>query len=194
MKSFIEEEMRTSCEVLDAVANDRQLLEVLEEATHACIAALRCGNRILFAGNGGSAADAQHFAAELVSRFYYDRPALPAEALTTDTSILTAIGNDYGYERLFARQVEAKGRPGDVFVGITTSGASPNILRGLESARARQMTCIGLTGSRGRALSELCDYLLVVPSANTPKIQEAHGVLGHILCAAIERALCPKES
>jgi D-sedoheptulose 7-phosphate isomerase len=143
----------------------------------------------LLAGNGGSAADAQHIAGEFVSRFAFDRPGLPAIALTTDTSILTAIGNDYGYEKLFARQVQAHGQKGDVFIGYSTSGQSPNVLLALKEARLRGLICIGLTGNRGGPMRELCDYLLEVPSSDTPKIQEGHLVLGHILCGLVENAI-----
>ena len=144
---------------------------------------------ILLAGNGGSAADAQHIAGELVSRFAFDRPGLPAIALTTDSSILTAIGNDYGYEKLFARQVQAHSNKGDVFIGYSTSGKSPNILRALEEAQDLGLVCVGLTGNRGGPMQGLCDYLLEIPSDDTPKIQEGHLVLGHILCGLIEKRL-----
>jgi D-sedoheptulose 7-phosphate isomerase len=150
---------------------------------------LQQGGKILLAGNGGSAADAQHIAGEFVSRFAFDRPGLPAIALTTDTSIITAIGNDYGYEKLFARQVQANGNKGDVFIGYSTSGTSPNILRAFEEARKQGLVCIGLTGDRGGPMLELCDYLLEVPSNDTPKIQEGHLVLGHILCGLVENAI-----
>ncbi|MGA9853595.1 MAG: D-sedoheptulose 7-phosphate isomerase [Gammaproteobacteria bacterium] len=192
MKEYIRQEFETSRQILEASLADHGLQEALERVIQACIASLRAGNRILFAGNGGSAADAQHFAAELVSRFYYDRPGLPCLALTTDTSILTAVGNDYGYEFVFARQVEANGRSGDVFIGISTSGSSPNILRALEVARKQGLITAGFTGALGREMSGFCDHVLKVPSTSTPRIQEIHGVLGHILCAAIERALYPR--
>ena len=158
----------------------------------ACIAALRVGRKILFAGNGGSAADAQHLAGELVSRFNYDRPGLAAFALTTDTSVLTAIGNDYGYERLFARQVEAVGNPGDVFIGISTSGRSPNILKALQAARAKGLVTVGLTGRSGGAMREWCDHCLSSPSDATPRIQEGHIAIGHTLCWLIEREIFPR--
>lgn len=125
-------------------------------------------------------------AGEYISRFAFDRPGLPAIALTTDTSILTAIGNDYGYELIFSRQVQALGRPGDVFIGITTSGRSPNILRAFEEARERGLVCIGMTGNRGGRIRELCDVLLEVPSASTPRIQEAHIAMSHIMCGMVE--------
>jgi len=138
------------------------------------------------AGNGGSAADAQHIAAELVSRFHYERPGLAAFALTTDTSALTAIGNDYGYDRIFARQLNAVGAEGDVFIALSTSGRSPNILRGLEEARCKKITAVGLTGSSGGDMPPLCDYCVHVPAVETARIQEGHILLGHILCGLIE--------
>lgn len=168
---------------------DEALLSALEAAADACIECLRQGGKILLAGNGGSAADAQHIAGEFVSRFAFDRPGLPAIALTTDTSILTAIGNDYGYEKLFARQVQAHGQKGDVFMGYSTSGKSTNVLLAFEEARSRGLICFGLTGNRGGPIRELCDHLLEVPSGDTPKIQEGHLVLGHILCGLVEQAL-----
>jgi D-sedoheptulose 7-phosphate isomerase len=175
--------------VIAAMLADTALLSAVEAAAAACIECLQRGGRILLAGNGGSAADAQHIAGELVSRFAFDRPGLPALALTTDTSILTAIGNDYGYESLFARQIQAQGREGDVFVGYSTSGKSPNVLRAFEEARSRGLICVGLTGNRGGPMRELCHHLLEVPAVDTPKIQEAHLVLGHILCGLIENAM-----
>ena len=150
---------------------------------------LQHDGKILLAGNGGSAADAQHIAGEFVSRFAFDRPGLPAIALTTDTSIITAIGNDYGYEKLFTRQIQALGRKGDIFIGYSTSGKSPNILRAFEEAKSRGLVCVGFTGSRGGPMQDICDYLLEVPSIDTPKIQEGHLVLGHILCGLIESAI-----
>lgn len=182
-------EIRTAGKIMDAMAADSQIVECLEVVAHACTAAIKQGGKVLLAGNGGSAADAQHIAGEFVSRFAFDRPGLPAIALTTDTSILTAIGNDYGFERLFARQVQAHGREGDVFIGYSTSGRSPNILAALAEARARGLICVGLTGNRGGPMVELCHHLLAVPSSDTPKIQEGHLVLGHIICGLIESAL-----
>jgi D-sedoheptulose 7-phosphate isomerase len=160
----------------------------------ACIDALRRGHKILFAGNGGSAADAQHLAGELVSRFNYDRPGLAAFALTTDTSVLTAIGNDYGYERVFARQVEAVGAAGDVFIGISTSGRSPNIVAALQAARAKGLATVGLTGRGGGLMPELCDHCLRTPSDETPRIQEGHIAMGHTICWLIERAIFPRDA
>ena len=147
------------------------------------------GGTLLLFGNGGSAADAQHIAAEFVGRFNRDRTPLPALALTTDTSALTAIGNDYGFEQVFARQIRALGRPGDVVVAISTSGRSPNILAGVEAARERGLTTIGLTGGGGDLLAGLVDIAIVVPSANTARVQECHITLGHILCEIVETLL-----
>ncbi|WP_236186425.1 D-sedoheptulose 7-phosphate isomerase [Pseudomonas protegens] len=189
MRSYIVKEISEALKIQQTMLANTLLLETLEHAAVACINAFRQGGKIILAGNGGSAADAQHIAGEFVSRFAFDRPGLPAIALTTDTSVLTAIGNDYGYEKLFARQVQAHGQKGDVFVAYSTSGKSPNILLALEEARARGLVCIGLTGNRGGPMHELCDHLLEVPSPDTPKIQEGHLVLGHILCGLVEQAL-----
>lgn len=189
MQSYIHEKILEAQKVIQAMLLDLPLQVELEQAAAACIECFRSGGKILLAGNGGSAADAQHIAGELVSRFAFDRPGLPAIALTTDTSILTAIGNDYGYENLFARQVQAHGQKGDVFIGYSTSGKSANVLLAFKEARARGLVCIGLTGNRGGQIRELCDHLLEVPSADTPKIQEGHLVLGHILCGLVESAI-----
>ena len=189
MDRYISAQIAEAQGIMTAMLADAPLLARVQLAAQACIDCMKAGGKLLLAGNGGSAADAQHIAGEFVSRFAFDRPGLPAIALTTDTSILTAIGNDYGYEKLFARQVQAHGQQGDVFIGYSTSGKSPNVLLALEEARSRGLICIGLTGNRGGAMGELCDHLLEVPSADTPKIQEGHLVLGHILCGLVENAL-----
>ncbi len=178
--------------LLEAMRADRPLCEATAAAAERLVESLRAGGKLLVCGNGGSAADAQHWAGELVSRFHYDRPGLPAIALTTDTSILTAIGNDYGYERLFARQVEALGKPGDVLFAISTSGRSPNILAALRAARERQIVTVGFTGASGGTMRELCDICLRIPSESTPRIQEGHEVLGHAICAMVEAAIFPR--
>ena len=189
MHSYISAQIEEAQRVISAMLADNVLVATVQAAADACIYCLRQGGKILLAGNGGSAADAQHIAGELISRFAFDRPGLPAIALTTDTSVLTAIGNDYGYEKLFARQVQAHGNKGDIFIGYSTSGKSSNILRAFEEARSRGLVCIGLTGNRGGMMRELCDYLLEVPSGDTPKIQEGHLVLGHVLCGLVENAI-----
>ena len=147
------------------------------------------GRKAIFAGNGGSAASAQHFAGELVSRFYIERPPLPAIALTTDSSIITAVGNDYGYEQLFARQIRANGCPGDIFFALSTSGTSPNILAALKSAREMGIIGVGFIGENTGPMDDICDYVIHAPSSQTPRIQEIHDLLGHIVCARIEAAL-----
>jgi len=177
---------------LTAMAEDQELLARIAEAAEACIRALRANRKILLAGNGGSAADSQHLAGELVNRFNYDRPGLPAFALSTDTSVLTAIGNDYGYEHLFARQIQAVGQTGDVFIGISTSGRSPNILKALRAAKVDGLVTVGLTGQGGGEMPKLCDHCLRVPSDSTPRIQEGHIVLGHIICQQIEAEMFPR--
>ncbi|RMF85570.1 MAG: D-sedoheptulose 7-phosphate isomerase [Nitrospirae bacterium] len=166
-----------------------ELAAPLAEAAERVAACLRQGGRVLLCGNGGSAADAQHIAAELVGRYTRERPGWAAIALTTDTSALTAIGNDYGFERVFARQVEAVGRAGDVLVGISTSGNSPNVLLAVEEARARGLFTLGLAGRDGGRLAQACDLCLTVPHPETPRIQEMHITLGHILCDLVEAAL-----
>ena len=189
MKNYIISQIQETQKVMSDILADESLLARVEAAAMAGIKALSSGGKILLAGNGGSAADAQHIAGEFVSRFAFDRPGLPAIALTTDTSILTAIGNDYGYEKLFARQVQAHAQKGDVFIAYSTSGKSPNVIAALQEAKLRGVICIGMTGNRGGPMKELCDHYLDIPSAYTPKIQEGHAVIGHILCGLIERAL-----
>ncbi len=189
MSDYVRAQLGRGIEVLQAMAADAELVATVERMASTCVQALKGGRKILLAGNGGSAADAQHIAGELVSRFAFDRPGLPAFALTTDTSVLTAIGNDYGYEKVFARQVQAVGFAGDVFVGISTSGKSPNILAALQEARTKGLRTIGMTGSGGGAMAPLCDVLLRIPSTETPKIQEGHLACYHILCGLIEQAM-----
>jgi len=192
MKNYIEDQLKQSHAVISAILEDQSLKQALSKAIDACIGSLKSGGKILLAGNGGSAADAQHIAGELVSRFAFDRPGLAAVALTTDTSILTAVGNDYGYEMLFSRQIQALGRKGDVFVAYSTSGKSPNILKALQTAKELGLVTIGLTGNRNGPMNAMCDHVLAMPSADTPKIQEGHLIMGHILCGAIELALFGK--
>ena len=158
----------------------------IDKAVQICTNALTVGSKILIAGNGGSAADSQHIAGELVSRFMFDRPGLPAIALTTDTSVLTAIGNDYGYENLFSRQIQSLGRPGDVYIAYSTSGSSPNIVKSLCVAKDLGIQSIGLTGNRSGKMLPFCDVKIEVPSSLTPRIQEAHLVIGHYICEQIE--------
>ena len=192
VKAMFEAEFDKSIKLLTAMSRDAQLHELMAKAVDHAVTALRDGRKLLFAGNGGSAADAQHWAGELVSRFYYDRPGLPAIALTTDTSILTAIGNDYGYDYVFARQVEALGQEGDVLVAISTSGNSRNVIQAIEAAREKRLLVIGFTGQGGGQVADLCDLCFRVPSDETPRIQEGHEALGHLLCALIEAEMFPR--
>lgn len=159
---------------------------IIVRAAAAITNCLRSGGKLLFFGNGGSAADAQHLAAEFVGRFVLERQGLPAIALTTDSSILTAVGNDYGFDRIFSRQVEALGRPGDIAVGISTSGNSPNVLAAVRQAASQQMKTIGLAGKDGGALANSVDFALTVPSSITARVQECHIAIGHLLCELME--------
>lgn len=184
--------LRASRDTLDAAISDPDFVATIAAIADRVAAALAAGNKVLLAGNGGSAADAQHLAGELVSRFYYDRPAVAAMALTVDTSVLTAIGNDYGYERVFERQVQGLGRPGDVLIAISTSGRSPNILKALAAARAGGVVAVGFTGHSGGDMVPLCDLCLRAPADSTPLIQQLHIIGGHIVCALVEARLFPR--
>ena len=170
---------------------ERAATRAVAGAAEAAIECLESGGTVFFCGNGGSAADAQHLAAELAGRYFVDRPSLAAVALTTNVSSLTAIGNDYGFDRVFSRQLEGLGTPGDVLVAISTSGNSPNVLQAIEVAHGLGMTVIGMTGEKGQRFARLCDHALVTPSASTPRIQEGHIAMGHALCELIERTLFP---
>lgn len=187
--SYIDAQLGESSALLNALASNVSIKKTLESVRNLFVETFRNGGKLLFAGNGGSAADAQHMAGEFVSRFAFDRPGLPAIALTTDTSILTAIGNDYGYDKLFERQVGALGSKGDVLVAYSTSGSSPNITMALRKAKSQGLATVGLTGNRKGNMLEHCDFLFEVPSAVTPKIQEGHLVIGHILCGLVEETI-----
>jgi D-sedoheptulose 7-phosphate isomerase len=180
---------RRSCETLERAASDESFRAVIYKISDTITRAFRAGNKLLLAGNGGSAADAQHIAGEFLSRLNFDRNPLPAIALTTDTSVLTAIGNDYGFERAFERQVRGLGRAGDVFIAISTSGSSPNILAALKAARELGVVTVGFTGSREAAMTSLCDHCLAAPSPETPLIQQIHIVAAHAICGLVERDL-----
>jgi D-sedoheptulose 7-phosphate isomerase len=164
----------------------------MAEVARAVIKVYQDGGKVLLAGNGGSAADAQHIAGELVSRFYFNRPGLSAIALTTDSSVLTAISNDYGYEVVFTRQLEALATNSDIFIGISTSGNSPNIIKAFDYCRDHQIVTVGFTGDSGGKMKDLCDLCLQVPSNETPRIQEMHITIGHIVCALVEEQIFGK--
>jgi D-sedoheptulose 7-phosphate isomerase len=185
----IAEHFRRSRDTLEQAANDGAMMQAMLGITEAMATALRNGNKILVAGNGGSAADAQHIAGEFLSRLNFDRNPLPAIALTADTSVLTAIGNDYGFERVFERQVRGLARKGDVLLAISTSGRSPNILAGLRAGRAAGATTVGFTGVSDSPMVALCDIALRAPSKSTPLIQQIHIVAAHALCGLIEQEL-----
>ena len=188
-KDPIAAHLALSREALERAAQDAGLLKTAREIADVITGALRAGNKLLIVGNGGSAADAQHIAAEIVGRYKKDRPAYAAIALTTDTSALTAIGNDYGFEQVFARQVEGLGKRGDVLLALTTSGRSPNILAALKAARQQGLVTIGFTGAKGTALGASCDHLLLAPSEDTAVIQQIHMAFAHGICEVIEQTL-----
>jgi D-sedoheptulose 7-phosphate isomerase len=181
-----------SRDTLQAAIDDPAFAAAIRDIVEVTAAALANGRKLLLAGNGGSAADAQHLAGEMLSRLYYDRAPAAALALTTDTSVLTAIGNDYGYDRLFERQILGLGCAGDVFIAISTSGRSPNILRAIEAARQKSIVTVGFTGRTGGEMSSRCDFCLHAPSDSTPLIQQIHITAGHIICGLVEERLFPR--
>ncbi len=183
-----------SRDVLQAAIDDAVFAETIAAIADRVAVALTAGHKVLLAGNGGSAGDAQHIAGEFLSRLYYDRAPLAAVALTTDSSVLTAIGNDYGYERVFERQVLGLGRAGDVLIAISTSGRSPNILRALDAARQNALSTIGFTGRGGGDMPARCDLCLRAPSDSTPLIQQIHITAGHIVCELVEARLFPRSN
>jgi len=185
---LVEHEIKQSIATKSTLLNASTIAQI-QQIARLLIAAFEKDSQLLIAGNGGSAADAQHIAAEFIGRYRLDREPLPCIALTTDTSVLTAVANDLGYEKVLARQLLALARPGDIFAAISTSGNSKNIVAALQQCRERQVTTIGLTGADGGAMSALCDVCVKVPSRSTPRIQECHILVGHILCAAVEKTL-----
>jgi D-sedoheptulose 7-phosphate isomerase len=182
IKSIIQSSIATKQQILD----NEQLISILEECSNVITQAFKDGKKVLFCGNGGSAADAQHLAAEFSGRFYTDREALPAEALHCNTSYITAVANDYSYDVVYARMINGIGKPGDILVGLSTSGNSKNIVEAFKTAKLKNMITIGLTGESGGIMKNISDYLLNVPSNDTPRIQESHIMLGHIICQLVE--------
>lgn len=185
----IKQAIQQSIELKEKILQDDDLLQRISQVSETCAAALQQGGQVLFCGNGGSAADAQHLAAEFSGRFYFDRDPLNAEALHVNTSYLTAVANDYSYDEIYSRLVRAKGRPGDILIGLTTSGNSENVVRALQSAQSIGMTTVSLTGKDGGRAREYSDYLFNVPSTDTPRIQESHILIGHIICELVESQL-----
>lgn len=186
---FIEEYIKQSIAAKQAILENKETVQTIKKVADVIVNAYKNNKKVLTAGNGGSAADAQHIAAELVSRFYFDRPGLAAVALTTDTSILTAVGNDYGYDMTFSRQVQANAQEGDVFIGISTSGNSKNVIAAINEAKNKGVITVGLVGQKDCKMDDLCDYIIKVPTSDTPKIQESHIMIGHIICAIVEDEL-----
>jgi D-sedoheptulose 7-phosphate isomerase len=189
MREMIKNRILESIAVKNAIAEDFDLLKRIEDAANIIIDAYKRGNRFLLCGNGGSAADAQHIAAELSGRYLIDRPPLDAEALSINTSYLTAVSNDYGYDEIFSRLLEAQGKEGDVLLAISTSGNSSNILMAIDTAKEKKMSIIALTGASGGKMKDKADILLNVPSTDTPRIQESHILIGHVICEIIESKL-----
>ena len=192
MQNRIKEVLQCSIDVKKSILDDRQLLIRIENTANLIVKAFQDGKKVLFCGNGGSAADAQHLAAEFSGRFYYDRNPLDAEALHVNSSYITAVANDYSYDEIYARLVKAKGAKGDVLVAISTSGNSSNIIKAMEVARESGMINIGFTGETGGKMKDLSDVLLNVPSKDTPRIQESHITIGHIICELVEAILFPR--
>jgi D-sedoheptulose 7-phosphate isomerase len=191
---LVAEHFRHSCETMSRAADDPDLRASIHAIAEAITAAFRAGRKLLIAGNGGSAADAQHIAGEFLSRLNFDRNPLPAIALTTDSSVLTAIGNDYGFDQTFERQVRGLGHPGDVFVAISTSGRSANVIAALKAARDGGLTTIGFTGSGIGPMQPICEHCLMAPTDQTPLIQQIHIVAAHAICGLVERSLFPQKS
>ena len=187
-KDMIRAQVEESICVKQALLADEALMEKISVVATLMVDAYKAGHKTMWAGNGGSAADAQHMAGELVNKFTFDRPGLPALSLSTDTSIITAVGNDYGFDRLFARQVEAQGSPGDVFIGISTSGKSKNLVEALGACRAKGITAVAIVGANPCPMDSY-DYVIHVPSTETPRIQECQTLIGHILCKIVEEEL-----
>ncbi|MDJ0833078.1 MAG: SIS domain-containing protein [Gammaproteobacteria bacterium] len=189
---FIQQTIRQSIELKTQLLQQASLLTAINDVSNRCIDMYQRGNRLLIAGNGGSAADAQHIAAEFVCRFNFERPGLPAMALATNYSMITAAGNDYSFDDVFAREIEANGSEGDIFIGISTSGNSTNILKAIEAAKAKGIFTVGLAGQAG-SIQQAADLCLAVPSATTPRIQECHILIGHIICEIVENALFSRD-
>ena len=191
MQEQIKNIIANSIEVKQKLLADETIITTVLNCVNAIVAAFASGNKVLFCGNGGSAADAQHLAAEFSGRFYIDRDALPAEALHCNTSYLTAVANDYSYNEIYARLIKGIGNKGDILIGLSTSGNSKNIVRAFEEAKQKQMITIAFTGTSGGILKHLADYILNIPSTDTPRIQESHILLGHIICQLVEERVFP---
>ncbi len=189
MQNYLKNQIAASAATKEKILADEALLKIIENVATACVNVYKKSKKTMIAGNGGSAADAQHIAAELVGRYGFDRPSLPSLALTTDTSNLTAIGNDYGYDKVFSRQLEGMGQEGDLFIGISTSGNSQNVINAFLSAKEKGITTVALVGRDGGKMAAMADYAIIIPSNDTPRIQESHILIGHIICDVIEKEI-----
>jgi len=192
MNEKIKNIIASSIDTKRQIMENERMIQTLEDCSNVITTAFKNGNKVLFCGNGGSAADAQHLAAEFSGRFYTDRDALPAEALHCNTSYMTAVANDYSYDVVYSRMIKGIGNPGDVLIGLSTSGNSKNIVEAFKTAKLKNMVTVGLTGDNGGMMKEMSDFLLNVPSSDTPRIQESHIMIGHIWCEIIEEVLFPE--
>ncbi|APT76070.1 phosphoheptose isomerase [Marinitoga sp. 1137] len=193
MENLIKERIKQSVEIKNKILENEKLLKKIESASKIIIDAIKKGNKVIFCGNGGSAADAQHLAAELMGKFYLNRKPMPAISLTVNTSVLTAIGNDFGYDEVFVRQLEGIAKNGDIIVGISTSGNSKNIIKAFKYAKENNIKIIAFTGETGGKIKEYADILINIPSNDTPRIQESHITIGHIICEIVEKEIFGEE-
>ena len=192
MIDFIKSKIQTSVDLKTSLLSNQAILKTVEQVVNDIVSSYKNDGKVLWCGNGGSAADSQHLAAELSGRFYYDRPPLNSEALHVNTSYITAVANDYSYDVIYSRLVKAMGRKGDVLIGLSTSGNSANVIKAFDEANALGMITVGMTGETGGKMKEHCKYLINIPSKDTPRIQECHMLLGHTICELVEMKLFPK--
>ncbi len=190
--SIIKKNLNAAISLKQDVLNDSDIISEINNITQKIIACYQSGHKVLFCGNGGSAADAQHLAAELSGRYYYDRPPLSSEALHVNTSYLTAVANDYSYELIYARLLQAIGNKGDILIALSTSGNSSNVIKAIEQARKNEMTIVSMTGATGGKMKDISDYTICIPSSDTPRIQECHMLIGHTICEIVESSLFPQ--
>lgn len=189
MKEYVLESFKNSIKTKQAILEDENIISSIHKISAKIVESINAGGKVLIAGNGGSAADAQHVAGEFINRFHFDRPGLPCIALSTDTSVLTAVGNDYAFDLVFRKQIEALGKAGDVFIGITTSGNSPNIVEAMKLCREKGIATVGLTGQKAGKIDDFCDFMIKVPSGDTPRVQESHILVEHIICGIVEASI-----
>jgi len=189
MKEYVLDSFKNSIKTKQAILEDENIISSIHKISAKIVESINGGGKVLIAGNGGSAADAQHVAGEFVNRFHFDRPGLPCIALSTDTSVLTAVGNDYAFDLVFKKQIEALGKAGDIFIGITTSGNSPNIVEAMKLCKEKGIATVGLTGQKAGKIDDFCDCMIKVPSSETPRVQESHILVEHIICGIVEASI-----